>query len=212
MKDAGKSKRPSCGFVSVSLPATKDLTNIYEGFLEDWESLVSSHQSRSYNLLAIPKTLSWAKTEKNSEIGSCQAVRCPCKDANGTRMEKTGWSLRPTLLHSSLTHSISFAFTVSCSPTHLSITKQEFMLGLQQCSGLVVTLTCLFHMLGPRSQAWVGDIRVGVHHYVLVEDGVLARVLTAERRCCHTACSSYFTSCFSNSVPFLSDVWWELRN
>lgn len=38
-----------------------------------------------------------------------------------------------------LTHSfyIRFAFTVTCLPTHLTICKREFMLGLQQCSGLV---------------------------------------------------------------------------
>ena len=41
---------------SASLPATKDLTNIYEGFLETENHLPDSSQSGVANLLAIPKT------------------------------------------------------------------------------------------------------------------------------------------------------------
>ena len=55
-------------------------------------------------------------------------MRCPCKDANGTRMENAfSHSGPPTPAF--LTHSfyICFAFTDTCSPTHLSICKQVYV-------------------------------------------------------------------------------------
>lgn len=59
--------------LSASLPATKDLTNIYEGFLETENHLPDSHQSGVANLLAIPKTALETGGKENLEIGSSQA-------------------------------------------------------------------------------------------------------------------------------------------
>lgn len=55
VEDTGDLRGPHV-VLSASLPATKDLTNIYEGFLETENHLPDSYQSGVANLLAIPET------------------------------------------------------------------------------------------------------------------------------------------------------------
>lgn len=131
--------------LSVSLPATEDLWRL----LGDWESLVWFTSVRSCQPPRHPWdcTRDRLKREFRDRVLP-SPVRCPCKDANGTRMEKTfSHSGPPTAAF--LTHSfyIRFAVTVTCSPTHLSIANESLCWVCSSAQGWWVTLTCLFHMV-----------------------------------------------------------------
>lgn len=149
---------------SASLPATKDLTNIYEGFLETENHLPDSSQSGVANLLAIPKTALETGWKENSEIGSCQAqwgVLAKMPMALGWRT----YSITPAhpLLHSSLTHSIYVSPSQSLAhpPTYPSA-NESLCWVCSRAQGWWVTLTCLFPMVlesrspGEVTSGWEG--------------------------------------------------------